>query len=68
MERRRHHGTRDGLAEQVGEAWRRTYPDGAVAVNPADLPTEVSLGAAGLITLPPGGAAIAVGNRLVTSF
>ena len=58
----------DVLAEQVGEAWRRTYPDGAVAVNPSDLPTELSLGAAGTITLPPGGAAIAVGGRLVTSY
>jgi hypothetical protein len=58
----------DVLAEQVGEAWRRAYPDGAVAVNPSDLPTELSLGAAGPITLPPGGAAIAVGSRLVTSY
>jgi hypothetical protein len=58
----------DVLAEQVGEAWRRTYPNGAVAVNPSDLPTELSLGAAGAITLPPGGAAIAVGSRLVTSY
>jgi putative glycosyl hydrolase-like family 15 (GHL15) protein len=58
----------DVLAQQVGEAWTRTYPDGAVAVNPSDLPTELSLGAAGTITLPPGGAAIAVGSRLVTSY
>ena len=58
----------DVLAEQVGEAWRRTYPHGAVAVNPSDLPTELSLGAAGAITLPAGGAAIAVGSRLVTSY
>jgi len=39
-----------------------------VAVNPSDLPTELRLGAAGPITLPPGGAAIAVGGRLVTSY
>ena len=58
----------DVLAEQVGEAWRRTYPEGAVAVNPSDLPTVLSLGQAGTITLPPGGAAIAVGSRLVTSY
>ena len=58
----------DVLAEQVGEAWRRTYPQGAVAVNPSDLPTVLSLGQAGTITLPPGGAAIAVGSRLVTSY
>ena len=44
----------DVLAEQVGEAWTRTYPNGAVAVNPSDLPTELSLGAAGTITLPAG--------------
>ena len=37
----------DVLAEQVGEAWRRTYPQGAVAVNPSDLPTVLSLGKAG---------------------
>lgn len=58
----------DVPAEQVGEAWRRTYPGGAVAVNPSDLPTELTLGTAGQITLPAGGAAIAVGNRLVTSY
>jgi putative glycosyl hydrolase-like family 15 (GHL15) protein len=58
----------DVLAEQVGEAWTRTYPSGTVAVNPSDLPTELSLGDAGTITLPPGGAAIAVGGRLVTSY
>jgi putative glycosyl hydrolase-like family 15 (GHL15) protein len=58
----------DVLAEQVGEAWTRTYPSGAVAVNPSDLPTELSLGEAGTITLPPGSAAIAVGSRLVTSY
>ena len=58
----------DVLATQVGEAWRRTYPDGAVAVNPSDLPTILALGDAGTITLPPGGAAIAVGSRLVTSY
>jgi hypothetical protein len=58
----------DVIVEQVGEAWRRTYPDGAAAVNPSDLPTELSLGQAGQITLPPGGAAIAVGSRLVTSY
>ena len=58
----------DVLAEQVGEAWTRTYPHGAVAVNPSDLPTGLSLGTAGPITLPPGGAAIAVGSRLVTSY
>jgi hypothetical protein len=58
----------DVVAEQVGEAWRRTYPDGAAAVNPSDLPTELSLGTAGQITLPPGGAAIAVGSRLITSY
>lgn len=55
-------------AEQVGEAWRRTYPDGAAAVNPSDLPTVLTLGQAGEITLPPRGAAIAVGDRLVTSY
>ena len=58
----------DVLATRVGEAWRRTYPDGAVAVNPSDLPTILALGDAGTITLPPGGAAIAVGSRLVTSY
>lgn len=58
----------DVLAEQFGEAWTRTYPHGAVAVNPSDLPTDVSLGTAGRITLPAGGAAIAVGSRLVTSY
>ena len=56
------------LAEQVGEAWRRAYPNGAVAVNPSDLPTELTLGHAGRITLPAGGAAVAVGSRLVTSY
>jgi len=58
----------DVLAEQVGEAWRRTYPGGAAAVNPSELPTDLTLGAVGEITLPPGGAAIAVGKRLVTSY
>jgi hypothetical protein len=58
----------DVLAVQVGEAWMRTYPDGAVAVNPSDLPTALTLGKAGTITLPPGGAAIAVGSRLVTNY
>jgi Hypothetical glycosyl hydrolase family 15 len=58
----------DVLAERVGEAWRRLYPHGAAAVNPSDLPTELNLGPAGEITLPPGGAAIAVGGRLVTSY
>jgi Hypothetical glycosyl hydrolase family 15 len=58
----------DVVAEQVGEAWRRTYPNGAVAVNPSELPTEVSLGDAGEITLPGGEAAIAVGSRLITSY
>jgi hypothetical protein len=58
----------DVLAVRVGEAWRRTYPNGAVAVNPSDLPTILALGGAGTITLPPGGAAIAVGSRLVTSY
>jgi hypothetical protein len=58
----------DVPAEQVGEAWRRAYPDGAVAVNPSDLPTELTLGKAGEITLPAGGAAIAVGARLLTSY
>jgi hypothetical protein len=55
-------------AEQVGEAWRRTYPNGAAAVNPSDLPTELTLGRAGEVTLPAGGAAIAVGSRLITSY
>jgi hypothetical protein len=55
-------------AEQVGEAWRRTYPNGAAAVNPSDLPTELMLGRAGEVTLPAGGAAIAVGSRLITSY
>jgi Hypothetical glycosyl hydrolase family 15 len=58
----------DVPAEQVGEAWRRIYPHGAAAVNPSDLPTELTLGQAGEITLPPRGAAIAVGGRLVTSY
>jgi hypothetical protein len=58
----------DVVAEQVGEAWMRTYPNGAVAVNPSDLPTELTLGDAGEITLPAGGAAVAVGSRLITSY
>ena len=58
----------DVAAEQVGEAWRRTYPNGAAAVNPSDLPTELTLGKAGAITLPAGGAAIVVGSRLITSY
>jgi hypothetical protein len=58
----------DVPAEQVGEAWRRTYPNGAAAVNPSDLPTELTLGQAGQVTLPAGGAAIAVGGRLITSY
>lgn len=58
----------DVPAQQVGEAWRRTYPGGAAAVNPSDLPTDLTLGAAGQITLPAGGAAIAVGSRLITSY
>lgn len=58
----------DVVAEQVGEAWRRTYPNGAVAVNPSDLPTELTLGDAGEITLPAGGAAVTVGSRLITSY
>jgi hypothetical protein len=58
----------DVPAEQVGEAWRRTYPGGAAAVNPSDLPTELTLGTVGDVTLPPGGAAIAIGSRLVTSY
>jgi hypothetical protein len=58
----------DVLAEHVGEAWRRIYPNGAAAVNPSDLPSELTLGGAGPVTLPPGGAAIAVGSRLVTSY
>jgi hypothetical protein len=52
----------------VGEAWRRTYPNGAAAVNPSDLPTELTLGKAGSVTLPAGGAAIVVGSRLITSY
>jgi hypothetical protein len=56
------------VAEQIGEAWRRTYPNGAVAVNPSDLPTELTLGDAGEITLPAGGAAVTVGSRLITSY
>jgi hypothetical protein len=58
----------DVAAEHVGEAWRRAYPNGAVAVNPSDLPTELTLGDAGEITLPAGGAAVAVGSRLITSY
>ena len=58
----------DVVAEQVGEAWTRTYPNGAVAVNPSDLPTELTLGDAGEITLPAGGAAVTVGSRLITSY
>jgi hypothetical protein len=58
----------DVPAEQVGEAWRRTYPGGAAAVNPSDLPTELTLSGAGRITLPGGGAAIVVGSRLITSY
>jgi hypothetical protein len=58
----------DVPAEQVGEAWRRTYPNGAAAVNPSDLPTELTLGRAGEVTLPAGGAAIVVGSRLITSY
>ena len=58
----------DVPAARMGEAWARTYPGGAVAVNPSDLPAELTLGAAGQITLPAGGAAIVVGSRLVTSY
>jgi Hypothetical glycosyl hydrolase family 15 len=58
----------DVLAQQVGEAWVRTFPHGATAVNPSDLPTVLTLGDAGTITLPPEAAAIAVGSRLVTSY
>jgi hypothetical protein len=58
----------DVPAQQVGEAWLRTYPNGAAAVNPSDLPTELTLGKAGSITLPAGGAAIVVGSRLITSY
>ena len=52
-------------AQRSGDAWVRTFANGAVAVVPGDAPASVELPGHGTVDLPAGGAVIATGDRLV---